>query len=315
MNKRGFLQISFAWIFAILVGGFIIFLAISATGKIKDSRASGSDIEASKELGILLSPLEAGFEEIKTSSFEMPKESKLIFRCNTYDDFGTQGIIVRGENFDEFSGNNMEIEFPNKYIFSEKVLEERNFNLFSKKFSFPFKTATLIYITPSSKDYCFIDAPSEIEEEIENMKGSESPQYIFQENCSTKDMVQVCFRDEGCDINVNYNLGELEKEGEIFFFQGDALMYAAIFSEKGIYDCQVQRLMKKVGILSDIYIEKSIVNPRSGCLEDVQTINGKLRLLEEFTEGFESPEDLSKIQFLIQEIEQNNDRLRSCKLW
>ena len=39
---------------------------------------------------------------------------------------------------------------------------------------------------------------------------------------------------------------------------------AAIFSEKSVYECQVQRLMKKIDQLATIYQDKIIITSREG---------------------------------------------------
>ena len=309
-SKKGYLQISFAWIFAIVVGAFIIFLAIYAVNKISDSSSKVSDITLSKEIGILLNPLETGFEESKSSFFSVPKDSRISFKCEEFGTFGEQNILLRSENFNKRSQNNLEISLPNKYVFSEKNLEGKNFNLFSKVFDFPFKTATLIYITPAEKNYCFIDAPKEIEQEINNLKIPER-EYLFTENCP-ENSIEVCFKDD-CDISVRYGFGEVNKERETLYFYEDALMYAAIFSDKDNYNCQLKRLMKKVASLSNLYLEKSQLN--SECRQEAQFLNEKLNLLENFALNFQYSEQINfNIISLLQDIEKLNDNI-GCKLW
>ena len=56
--KKGFLQISFAWLFAIIVGIFILFLAIYGVTKLINVGQYQIDSETAKNLGILLNPLE-----------------------------------------------------------------------------------------------------------------------------------------------------------------------------------------------------------------------------------------------------------------
>ena len=76
--KKGYLQISFAWLFAIIVGGFILVLAIYTVIQIIDSENMVIDAKTGKEIGILLNPLETGFEEGKTSSFTVPVETRIF---------------------------------------------------------------------------------------------------------------------------------------------------------------------------------------------------------------------------------------------
>ena len=56
---------SFTWLFAIIVGGFILFLAIYAVITIKPSQQLEQDVKLGKEIGNILNLLETGFESIK----------------------------------------------------------------------------------------------------------------------------------------------------------------------------------------------------------------------------------------------------------
>ena len=66
-NKKGELQFSFAWVFAILVGAFILFLAIFGVYKFMKIQGEIQDAETAKDIGILLNPLESSFETGKKS--------------------------------------------------------------------------------------------------------------------------------------------------------------------------------------------------------------------------------------------------------
>ena len=57
-----------------------------------------------------------------------------------------------------------------------------------------------------------------------------------------------------CEEN-SYDYGKIIKDGEVLYYY-DNLMYGAIFSSNDIYKCNVKRLMNRISILSNIYIEK-----------------------------------------------------------
>ena len=50
-GKKGFLQISFAWLFALIVGAFVLFLAIYSITKIISTENTAQDAKASKQIG------------------------------------------------------------------------------------------------------------------------------------------------------------------------------------------------------------------------------------------------------------------------
>ena len=74
------------------------------------------------------------------------------------------------------SERGVEIPVYNKYIFSKQALEGKKFYLFSKSFEFPFKVSEIIFI--SNEDYCFIEPPGNIEDEISSIKNQGGMQNI-----------------------------------------------------------------------------------------------------------------------------------------
>ena len=77
LDKRGDLNISFGWLFAIIVGAVILVLAIyGATKVIKTGQQEGQAVSA-KELGILLNPLETGFESASSTHLSLKTETRI----------------------------------------------------------------------------------------------------------------------------------------------------------------------------------------------------------------------------------------------
>src|SRR3972149_7123870 len=144
-ENKAQLQIPFAWLFAILVGISILFLASSLTTKIFQTEQVASDAETAKEIGILLNPLETGFETGKTTSMILPTETRIFNRCDNEGYFGRQIIKLSQKSFNKWSDTNIDISFENKHIFSENFTEGKRFFIFSKPFEFPFKIADVIY--------------------------------------------------------------------------------------------------------------------------------------------------------------------------
>jgi len=138
LNSRG-IEMSFTWIFAIIVGISVLILAFILISKIIGIGTMQSDAKVAKEVGILLNPLETGFENAKTSSFSIPAESRIINKCYTEGNFGRQVIAISQFGFGKWSNTDVDVSFLNKYIFSNKTTEGRKFYVFSKPFNFPFK--------------------------------------------------------------------------------------------------------------------------------------------------------------------------------
>ena len=307
-KKRGALQISFGLLFAIIVGAVILFIAILATTKFVNTERTSQDAKTSAEIGNLINPLETGFEEGKTVSITMPVETRIYAKC--VDDqgvFGKQQIRVSQKSFNTWSDTNMDVSFENKYIFAEDYVEGETFYLFSKPFEFPFKVTDLIYITSSEDNYCFTGAPREVEDELEDLNQGN----FFVDDCPSSNYIKVCFSGSSCDIYVNYNSGYVSKDDEKFYFENDALMYAAIFSSKDVYECQIQRLMNRVQELALIYADKENSLNTLGC-------GGNLRSnLIQFISMVEDVEDSSDLGSLSESIQTMiyENKYAECKLW
>ena len=182
-SKKAQLQVSFAWIFAIIVGAFILFIAIYSATKVVKTGETATSAKTGKEISALLNPLETGFETGVVTSLTMPVETRVYNRCDSLGNFGSQTIEISQKSFDKWTETSDGAVFPNKYIFSGNVEEGKNFILFSKPFDLSFKVSDLIYLTSAKEKYCFFKAPKDIKEELEN---------LGQENILVEDV--ECFR-------------------------------------------------------------------------------------------------------------------------
>jgi hypothetical protein len=304
-NKRGYLQISFAWLFAIIIGGTILFLAIFLSTKLIRTEQTSISAQTGKEIGVLLNPLETSFEVWKTTSLSLPTETRIYNKCNNNGVFGRQIIQISQKSFNKWTETDIDVGFSNKYIFSEEYVEGKNFHIFSKPFEFPFKVSDLIYMTSSSKKYCFINAPSDIKEEILVL----NQKNLFAEDCSDSESIKICFQGDDCDINIDSYAQYVEKNGKKLYFEGDALMYAAVFSEPEVYECQVKRLMQRVKNLALLYKDKAnFISQKSSCQSNLDLLK-----LINFADTLEDSKDLRSASFIIEEIQEQNKGV--CQLW
>ncbi len=305
--KKGYLDISFSWIFAIIVGAFILFFAIQGVSKLGNVRQTATGAEAGVELEILLNPLETGLETGSTSRLTMPIYSRLFMDCDTYGEFGNHYLLVQEQVKKEWQSSGVNIKFQNKYLFSDSTIDGKHFYLFTKPLELPFKVGSLIYMTSSEKEYCFHNPPEEIEEELTDLN-----QANIKVNECEEDQIKICFDSTpGCEIRVNYNLGTVEKKEGKMYFATDSLMYAAIFSNPEIYECELQRVLKKVSKLATIYQEKAFLLVNQGCTSDLVS---DLTILQNQIDSFESSQDLNTLVNVLENLEKKNENSR-CRLW
>ena len=287
-----------------------MFLAIYASTKMISSNKYQLDVETAKNIEVLLNPLETGYESATVTSMNLPRETRIYNECENYTKFGSQTISVSQKSFNKWSESSEGSSISNKYIFSTNPVEGKKFYLFSKPFEMPFKVGDLIYLTSASNFYCFKNAPKEIEEEISNLK-AQNPLLNFAVEECPENSINVCFGSALCEINVDYDGKYVKKNSKKMVFESDALMYAAIFSDKENYECQIQRLMQRTSQLAKIYKEKENI---------ILTQNCELKLSPDLTElinlaeNLDSTLDLEKITELAENLQIKNEYVQ-CRLW
>ncbi|MFH1326733.1 MAG: hypothetical protein ABIH59_01235 [archaeon] len=305
INKKGFLQMSFGWLFALILGAFILFLAIFFSVKLINTEEASHDAQLAKDIGILLNPLETGFETMKVTYLDPGAETRIYNRCENKGNFGMQTLRTSQKSFGKWSETYVEVGFPNKYLFSEDFLEARTFYLFSKPFDFPFKVADLIYIIPQDKKYCFINAPERITTELKDTPMTN----IFTNNCPEDIDMNICFSGN-CDVRVNLGAGYVQKDSEKMYFKGDTLMYAAIFSDFETYECQLKRLMQRTQELSLLYNKKAVFVAQKNCNTNLNLLG-----LNGLASNFDESRDIQGSIYTIVESINKSNNLANCKLW
>lgn len=308
-NKKGQLEFSFAWLFAIIVGAAIIFLAIYATTNIVSTEKSAQNVEAGKQFGILLSPIETGLESAKVSVITFPTETRLINECDTMGSFGHQyiGVAIKSGIGEAWQSSGVRSAFQNKYMFSLSTTQGTNFNVFAKPFNMPFKVADLIYVWTG--EYCFVNPTPDIRDEIEslNAKGINITDNIA--NCK-RDSIKVCFQSVGCDVDVSTASKSVKKDKKTLYYE-DSLVYGAIFADPKVYGCQVKRLMDRTSELSLLYLAKSQSLSPKGCSSNLE---GDLGVYSNQTAMLNNSLDLRELEPLSTNLEERNNALL-CKLF
>jgi hypothetical protein len=308
VRQKKAMAMSFSWIFAIITGGFILFLAIYSASQFIQTQERVLYTETAAQLASLLDPLETGLASGKSAEINFQKISRTYYECNerTNPPFGEQKISFTEQTFGREFGNVGElVTLKNKYVFSEDVVEGRSLYMFSVPFFMPFKIADIIVV--SSEDYCFYDAPNEI---MDEMEGLNIKNVFFPNASATCEGISVCF-DSGqdCDITVNTREKYVLKEGNRHYYT-DTLVYGAIFSSPAVYECNVKRLKAKFDELALIYIGKIQIIERKGCESQVQ---GKLNSM---IGKIEASGDLLKLYEDSLVVDSLNEGAKSgCKLY
>jgi len=278
-NKKGF-EFTFAWMFSMIVGAVILFLAIYGVVNLIGSERNVIDSFSAQQLGIILQPLETqSFESgIRPMNINFPSETKLGFRCNNEDVFGSETVDVASKSGvgKEWQTAGVGATIHNKYVFAEKSLEGKTFYLFLKPLKLPFKVTDLVYIW--DKNYCFISPPQDVEDDFSSLGINESGVQIVSTPgmCKSKS-VKVCFGagysvGDNCEIVVDTGSKKIQKNGRNIYYEGP-LMYGGIFGDVDLYDCNLKRIMMRAGSIAQLYKDTSeMISSKSptGCSSALQ---------------------------------------------
>jgi hypothetical protein len=266
MKTKG--QTEFVWIFSLIIGAMILFLAIYASSKVLKTGTYQTEAEIVRSFDIILNPFSAiGSIASLTLSKEinMPYETEMNFTCSG----NSEKISLRQVEKNNKGEWTTPYTIKNKYIFSEQIIRGKKFSAFSKPFKLPWRIDDMIYLI--SKNYCFINPPTKIENELNSINATQVKVAVSSGQCGPGTNVRVCFApnfDEcsSSDARVSYYSNYLEKNGIKSFFLDDASLYASIFSDKQTYDCNMKRLLNRLSIQTSIIMEQA--NILKGCVYD-----------------------------------------------
>jgi len=321
INKKGF-DFNFSWLFALVIGAVIIFLAIYFVSTYSGFQRKSVDSLAGKQFSILLYPTGADLDNDKIDLISFPIETHIDLKCDSSGNFGTQLIQTSGSSTigKEYSESGIYSKLNDRYIFSNNQLEGKDFLVFVKSLNLPFKIADVILLIPTNKKYCFVSSPNKISDEIEKFKLQNSK---FNESFFLADTPaecprrseKVCFSGGDCETKVYPLTGKVIKGDKSVFFgdlnENDALLYGAIFSDLDNYECQIKRLMLRTSAISNIYLEKGETLSPPSCGAG---LTSQLFSFVNITQALNSSLDLKNILSLSNEIQNKNKDL-SCPLF
>src|SRR3990167_3290346 len=101
IKSKKAIEMSFNWIFVIIVGSFILFLAIYMAGRFMKTGGTGIQTQTAFELVSLLNSFETGLASGKSQQVEFKKEAQIYFECDELSNkpFGKQTIRMSEKSF------------------------------------------------------------------------------------------------------------------------------------------------------------------------------------------------------------------------
>ena len=346
-NKKAY-EFSFAWIFTVFAGAVILFFAIYASTQLVDTKRAESEAKAGKTLGILLTPVETNLEEARASTILVKDETRIFNDCGSYPSssnnyFGSQRISASikssiGQEWNAIPG--AENTFHNKYLFSNGIRDEdknlytqgnKEFYLFSKPLEFPFKVADLVMLWSDKQHYCFVTTAPEFIDDLEDLGLTEKNIEIVTsgdpDDCKeVEGLKKVCFDsaiDPSCEIEVNSGIQRVihktAPSNPVYYevssdsFDPFPLLYAAIFSDPKIYQCQIERLGKRAEMLAELHKEKLSSLVVLGCSPGQDPLQSALSSYMSLAENL-NDQSLNNLNTQADQVKDKNDE-RECKIF
>lgn len=318
-DKRG--EFSFVWLFAIIAGTAFLVLAIYFAVQLGGAFKEGGDVQATKSLEILTNPLEAGFASTTTGKITFAKNTQINPSC--YDEGLGYHLISTVSESEVLKNENpprpTEVRINNKYIFAEQEFG-KDFYVMSKPFTLGLDISDMLFI--STRQYCFIEAPEDIQKEMIALNFNSIKIQGVNQTCS-EDSINVCFGFydlNNCDIFVEgtctdnryceseFDTGYVEKDGERSYYLGN-LLYGAIYSDTDDYECNVNRLLARSSEVFSIMRGKAEIMTSRGCntlaTEQLGIFSSTLRISDQG--------DLESIYVKSKQIEDLEEE--GCDLW
>lgn len=307
--KRGF-EFSFTWLFVIVVGATILILAVFMASRLINREANIYNTEVAAELGATLTPIETSIESGKYYPLVFPAETRLSNECDSAGTFGEQelAVSVSSRVGETWSSAGIPYRTSRAFIFSPEDFQSKQAHVISNAIELPYAVGNALVLY--AETYCFVEPPEELEDTLTALSAP-GMEVVRTRGACAAESITVCFSGSGCDIQVQATTaqtGLVRKNGQtISYFNG--LFYAALVSEKSLYDCQITRIRKRAGELAQLYAEKSTFLDARGC---TNSLTGALSLYRERL--LSTSTDLSSLVNDAEALRQSNDRL-ACKLF
>jgi len=306
VNKKA-LEMSFAWIFAIIAGAAIIFLAIYISTTLVNSGEYEVNTKTTQAIVNLLDPLQTSSEQGKTPEpLNLIKETRIYTICSSSGKFGENRIQIQektGFGNNQYTEKSGDIGTINQYVFADDMIEGKKIYFFIIPYKMPFKIADIMILY--TKPYCFVNPPRDIEDFISPLSSNSLNITNSISKCSSNS-IKVCFEtNSGCDVSV-YDYGDktgiVKKQGKEIFYEGD-LVYPAIFSSKENYECNVKRIIMRLEHLSKLYKEKASFVSISGCNTG---LTSDINILGTLAKNYNNLDELRTIKLQADEIDDKN---------
>ncbi|MFH1823095.1 MAG: hypothetical protein ABH817_00035 [archaeon] len=277
-NKKAAIQ--FAWIFAVIIGALVLFLAFYFIGTNVERSGETEQTVLTQGFDTILNPFSyvGAMGAAMARIIELPKPQDINFTCEKDSSFGSMTMVLSKET------KGLPKTINDKYIFSRNLENTKQVLAISMPLKLPWRVADIIVFVPMKNKYCIKNSGSDLKKLLTDLtENIDSGRFVF-DNCDP----------ENVKITLDRTLP-------------DELQLASAFSDPDIYECNVIRLKKRLGKQVDIYNGKIRSLIAAGC-----NMNIDLNLLE--IEAGKANKDVETLVNLADSIARLN-KIGSCSLF
>lgn len=252
LNKKGF-EISFSWLFAVIAGISVFLFLTWFAVKQTDLFGNVSAQAAAEELDIAFTSFSSSMIGTKLN---FPKDVELEFKCDSNE----ERMLINGKGGKKLKGN---------IVFSPNNMKNNEFSLWTKGWNIPFRVSNFIFLADNKHRYN-LDGISSTELEgvpdiFKTGVDGEKINFVQGRDGSPSDDEKTIYLEYDSELDEHYGTIYIKgNEGQPLSYFGDAMIYAAIFSDKDNFDCLYNKAKERAENVIKVYEERA-KEMRGGC--------------------------------------------------
>ena len=255
MNKKGF-AIVFNWLFSVIAGILILLFFVWFAVQNTDLFGNVTSQRAVEELDIAFTSFKSS---LIGTTLNFGKPIELEFRCNS-DTLQEEKMFINKKSGKSLKG---------KVVFAPSNLNANEFILWTTDWKIPFKVTNFIFLTSKNKKYDLSDLPGSHPLRLKLPKkngvdlfnvGNDGEKIGLRQTNSG--LVEAPLLEGSKQIYFDYDrdlddfYGTIVVGSEQYPFVGDAMIYAAIFSDESNFDCLYDKAIDKARTINKFNSEK-----------------------------------------------------------
>lgn len=267
MNKKGFIEIQFNWLFILVAGAIILLFFIALIYSQKASAAEKVNYQILTDLETIVT----GANVASKTSYTIKLPSvEVTFKCPDCD-------------CSYYVGEKLGVALKEKIVFAPSLIKGRQMITWSTEWEMPFFVTNFLFVTSPEARYIIVNSTGY--GDIADKLFQKIPDTINKELVGTTDVVVdknnyftriVRFGSDSppagwqlsgdvSEIWFSPNQGSLDfgtvrfGTGDELQLLGEATVYAAIFTQdEGMYKCNMAKAFRKLNLVSEIYRDRTL---------------------------------------------------------